>query len=250
MNTPTAAGCRIQVLIVHGCPLMAAGLAAALCAQHDLCAMTCSSLEEASQSVSNVATQSIIATDYEWGMRVLTSAALRTCRVLMVTNNDSELGIRRAVELGVAGYLPLTCSVDTLVSAVRCMHSGGTMIDPAFIARIAASLASPSLTGRELEVLRLMMEGLPNKAIALRLKRSVGTAKSHVKAILSKLGAATRVEAVAVAQRRGLLPREPAPSSAVDADVSARFRELHKSHWPLGSSASFALSLPRGGEGT
>lgn len=248
MNIPTATERRIQVLIVHGSPLMAAGLAAALCTQQDLCVITCTSLEETTQAASKVATNSIVATDYECGLRLLTGSGLRTCRVLMVTNNDSELGIRHAVELGVAGYLPLTCSSDVLIRAVRCLHGGGTMIDPVFISRIAASLASPSLTARELEVLRLVMEGLPNKAIALRLKRSVGTAKSHVKAILSKLDAATRVEAVAVAQRRGLLPREHAPLSSADADVDPRLRELHKSHWSIASPVSFAW--PRSEEST
>src|SRR4029078_12813091 len=95
--------------------------------------------------------------------------------------------------------------VENVVRAVRLIHCGNTAIDPAAIEKIAVSLASPPLTGREMEVLRLMMLGLPNKAIAITLQRTVGTAKSHVKAILAKLDAGSRVEAVAVARRRGLL---------------------------------------------
>jgi DNA-binding NarL/FixJ family response regulator len=73
---------------------------------------------------------------------------------------------------------------------------------------MALSLRSPALTGREIEVLRLIMQGLPDKVIARHLQRSIATAKSHVKAILGKLGAASRVEAVAIARRRGLVPQE------------------------------------------
>jgi DNA-binding NarL/FixJ family response regulator len=74
--------------------------------------------------------------------------------------------------------------------------------------KMATSLRSRRLTDREIEVLRLIMQGLPDKAIARRLERSVGTAKSHVKAILMKLDASSRVEAVAVARRRGLVPEK------------------------------------------
>lgn len=245
MNTPL--NHRVQVLIVHGSPLMSAGLASALRTRQDLQVLECRSPDDVLQTVSSATTKCVVVADYESGIRVLMAGA-RSCRVLIVTDNDSEISIRRAVELGVAGYLPMTCAVDSVVGAVRCLHGGGTMIDPAFISRIAISLASPSLTTREMQVLRLMMEGLSNKAIALRLKRSVGTAKSHVKAILSKLDATTRVEAVAVAQRRGLLPREFSSSAFAEIEVTPRTRRPHPTHWPLASS--FGLSMPRIEEGT
>ena len=90
------------------------------------------------------------------------------------------------------------------------------------MAKMAVSLRSRPLTGREVEVLRLIMQGLPDKAIARRLQRSVGTAKSHVKAILTKLEASSRVEAVAVARRRGLVHDEPMAAPA----ERTRAREL------------------------
>jgi DNA-binding NarL/FixJ family response regulator len=88
--------------------------------------------------------------------------------VLILTDDDTEVSIRRAVELGIGGYLPLSSGVESVVHAVRCIHKGGT-------------------------------------AIAHRLERSVDTAKSHVRAILMKLGASSRVEAVTIARRRGLV---------------------------------------------
>jgi two-component system NarL family response regulator len=125
--------------------------------------------------------------------------------VLILTDDDSEVSIRRAVELGISGYLPLSSGVESVVHAVRCIHHGGTAIAPNIVSKIAVSLRSRGLTRREVEVLRLIMQGLPDKAIAHRLQRSVDTAKSHVKAILMKLEASSRVEAVAIAQRRGLV---------------------------------------------
>ena len=237
----------LNVLIAHDNDLVAAGLEAAFGAQQDCSVERCQ--PEHLLDTADPKSRGVIVTDHKTGVRLLSGKG-RSCRVLIVTDQDSEVSIRRAVELGVRGYLPLTTPVEAVTRAARCISNGGTFIDQSFISRIATSLASPALTSRELEVLRLMIEGLPNKAIALRLKRSVGTAKSHVKAILSKLGATTRVEAVAMAQRRGLLPKEPAPTSPGGVDVSPRFRELHKSHWPLASPAPLSLSLPRSEDGT
>ena len=187
---------KVPVWIAHGNPLIAAGLEAAFAQQADL------------QVLERLAPETpvVAVTDWATGIRFMTGDLRRTCRVLIVTDDDSELSIRRALELGVSGYLPLGSSVETVARAVRSVHRGGTALHPLVTTKIALSLASPSLTGRELEVLRLMMRGMPNKAIASTLQRSVGTAKSHVKAILSKLDAGSRVEAVAVARRRGLVP--------------------------------------------
>jgi len=248
MNTPPDH--RVPVLIFHGSPLMAAGLARGMGIQQDLRVFECRSSDELLQTIASAATKSVVVTDYEVGISVLAAAGGRTCRVLIVTDNESEVAIRRAIEFGVAGYLPLTSKVDAVIGAVRRLHEGATMIDPTFISRIAVSLALPSLTAREMQVLQLMMEGLPNKAIALRLERSVGTAKSHVKAILFKLGANTRVEAVAVAQRRGLLSQRPALTSWVDSDVRSGCRNRRDRSWPLASRSSVALSMLRCEEGT
>ena len=196
---------KIQVFIAHGNPLVAAGLQAAFSAREDLRVIECCGPDAVLDAAECVASPIIAVADWHSGMRVMAADTGRTCRVLIVTDDDSELSIRRAVELGARGYLPLSSSVETVACAVRSIHSGGTALDALVMNKIAMSLASPTLTGREMEVLRLMMEGLPNKAIAFTLNRSVGTAKSHVKAILSKLDVASRVEAVAVAQRRGLV---------------------------------------------
>jgi DNA-binding NarL/FixJ family response regulator len=205
-------GEQIHVLISHANPLVSAGLEAALAAQEDF--------ELAARC--DLGSVSVAVTDCETGLRLMALKPGGRCRVLMLTDDESEITIRRAVELGIRGYLPLSTGVDSVVRAIRCIHSGGTAIAPIVMAKMAVSLRSRPLTEREVEVLRLVMQGLPDKAIARRLQRSVGTAKSHVKAILTKLEASSRVEAVAVARRRGLVHDEP---MAVPGD-RARPREM------------------------
>jgi DNA-binding NarL/FixJ family response regulator len=191
----------IQVLISHANPLVSAGLVAAFRAQADF-QLVEAELSGAGPDLSWV---SVAVTDCESAKRLKAWEQRQKCRLLILTDDESEISIRRMVELGMRGYLPLSSCVESVVRAVRCIHRGGTAIAPIVMAKMAVSLRSRPLTGRENEVLRLLMQGLPDKAIARRLERSVGTAKSHVKAILTKLEASSRAEAIAVARRRGLV---------------------------------------------
>ena len=127
--------------------------------------------------------------------------------------------IRLAEERGLAfGALRRDATEEEIIAAITAAGSGLITLDR----RIAAGLLSPAerqptraaseseapgepLTARELEVLQLLAQGLPNKTIAARLRISEHTAKFHVSAILMKLGAASRTEAVTSAARRGLL---------------------------------------------
>jgi DNA-binding NarL/FixJ family response regulator len=193
---------RIVVLIAHANPLVTVGLEAAFSSQQDFRVVERCAPDEVSQ----LPLASIAVTDCENGTRLMASQQSRQYRVLILTDDESEVSIRRAVEMGTGGYLPLSSCVESVVNAVRCIHNGGTAIAPNVMTKMARSLRSLPLTEREIEVLRLLMRGLPDKAIARQLQRSTGTVKSHVKAILTKLEASNRVEAVAVARRRGLIP--------------------------------------------
>ena len=111
-------------------------------------------------------------------------------------------------------YLLKESTAAELAAAVRAVALGLVVLDPAVAARsprmpARVSEAMPesgTLTSRELEVLRLVAQGLPNKAIALELGISEHTVKFHVGTVLGKLNAASRTEAVALAVRAGLLP--------------------------------------------
>jgi DNA-binding NarL/FixJ family response regulator len=108
------------------------------------------------------------------------------------------------------GFLPADIDGPALAAAVRAVAQGLTVITPGLIAADDHALnppgiASDLLTPREREVLTLIADGLPNKAIARELGISEHTAKFHVGSVLGKLGAASRAEAVMLATRRGLL---------------------------------------------
>jgi DNA-binding NarL/FixJ family response regulator len=109
-------------------------------------------------------------------------------------------------------YLPRDASGQQLAAAVRAANSGLVAVDvtsaPAVFARTSGSIATAAieeLTVREREVLQLVAEGLPNKTIARRLGISDHTVKFHVAALLTKLGAGSRTEAVHLGARRGLI---------------------------------------------
>jgi DNA-binding NarL/FixJ family response regulator len=122
-----------------------------------------------------------------------------------------------ALPLPVSGsaILPLHAPDEALIAAVEAVASGLAVIAPEFLAayglepRTPAAAAPPTpeaLTPREIEVVRLLALGLPNKAIAPRLGISENTVKYHVAAILAKLSAQSRAEAVMLAARMGVIP--------------------------------------------
>lgn len=126
----------------------------------------------------------------------------------------SDEHVLSALQAGARGYLSRRVSASELAQAIRTVRQGGMVLDPLAAASLLQKLqAQPPkapqpdpLTPRELEVLRLMVEGLTNKAIAARLGISDHTVKFHIGAILGKLGAQSRTEAVTLAVRQGLIP--------------------------------------------
>jgi len=124
----------------------------------------------------------------------------------LVRDEETALELLRA---GALGVLLRSTEGERLLAALRTVASGLGVFDPALLRTVLAVRAVPQegplFTPREAEVLSLMAEGLSNKLIADRLKISDHTAKFHVNAILNKLDAETRTEAVVSAARRGLL---------------------------------------------
>jgi DNA-binding NarL/FixJ family response regulator len=129
-------------------------------------------------------------------------------KVVVLATTDDPVPLRRAIEAGCTGYLHKAASRADLTAAVRAANAGQIVISPARLRSLLPQdphhVDSP-FTSRELEILRLMGEGLTNKAIAERLVLSVHTVRSHVQAVLAKLGAHSKLEAVVAARRRGLI---------------------------------------------
>jgi DNA-binding NarL/FixJ family response regulator len=132
-------------------------------------------------------------------------------RLLMLTGFQDEATIREAVEAGCCGFVTKSQALDELVEGVRAAHAGGAPFSPVLLARLLPTLRQDrrggtiSLTARELEVLKELAEGCSNRAIADRLFISNHTVRNHVQRVLTKLGAHSRLEAVAVATRLGLV---------------------------------------------
>jgi NarL family two-component system response regulator LiaR len=119
--------------------------------------------------------------------------------------------IKKVLEAGAIGYLTKDVSADDLVRAIRAAHAGRATLSPEAAQALVEETNLPpapglDLTEREREVLVLMIEGLNNVQIAGRLTVSPSTIKSHVSNILSKLGVASRTEAVTLALRTGIVP--------------------------------------------
>lgn len=109
-------------------------------------------------------------------------------------------------EAAALGFLSADASAEQLLAAVRALAVGLSVHEPGTPSATQEDLDAPSeLTPREREVLQLVAAGLPNKGIAHRLGISDHTVKYHLAAVLSKLGAASRAEAVALAARHGLI---------------------------------------------
>lgn len=131
-------------------------------------------------------------------------------RVLMLTTSELDEDVQRAMELGASGYLLKSVHRTELVRAIREVHAGGRCIPNELARRLAALSQRRQLTARELEVLDGMRRGLSNRDIATALGITEHTVKAHVKAILQKLEAADRAEAVGRGFEQGLLRVEGA----------------------------------------
>ena len=126
-------------------------------------------------------------------------------RVLVLTTYDNEEDIFQALEAGARGYLLKDTTKDELIAALRKIHGGERYLPPAIAARLADRLVRPSITPRELDVLRLMSRGRTNKEMASAMFISEETVKTHLKSLFQKLGVHDRTEAVAVSLQRGII---------------------------------------------
>jgi DNA-binding NarL/FixJ family response regulator len=129
-------------------------------------------------------------------------------RALVLTAFDSDERIIGAIQAGARGYLLKGAPRAEIFAAVREVAAGGSLLQPPVAARLVARVARPdppALTARELEVLRLVAQGRANKEVAAALGVTERTVKFHLSAIMSRLGAANRTEAVALAAQHGLI---------------------------------------------
>jgi DNA-binding NarL/FixJ family response regulator len=138
--------------------------------------------------------------------------------VVALTSFAEDERVHAALQAGASGYVLKDSDADDVAAAVRAAHRGELRIDPLVARRLMSSLReaqddepSSELTSRELDVLRLVATGEPNKQIATELGISERTARTHVSRILRKLGLSSRTQAALWAVREGLVEVEREP---------------------------------------
>jgi two-component system NarL family response regulator len=141
-----------------------------------------------------------------------------TVRILMLTVSDEEEDLYEAIKAGANGYLLKEISIEEVADAIRAVVQGQSLISPSMASKLLnefntlvkraeekQQFPAPRLTDRELEVLKLVAQGMSNREIAEQLYISENTVKNHVRNILEKLHLHSRMEAVVYAVREKLL---------------------------------------------
>ena len=142
--------------------------------------------------------------------------AVPSAKILMLTVSDEEEDLYEAVKAGATGYLLKEISIEEVANAIRAVVTGQSLISPSMASKLLSEfnnlakaaqqkVLAPRLTDRELQVLKLVAQGLSNREVAEQLFISENTVKNHVRNILEKLGMQSRVEVVVHALREGLV---------------------------------------------
>jgi NarL family two-component system response regulator LiaR len=217
----------VRIMLADDHPIVREGLRAVLETQPDFAVIAeCSSGDEVLRRVTETHPD-VLLLDLEMpimdgveAIRRLRQSA-QTPRIIVFTAFDNDERIVNAIQAGADGYLLKGAPRDEIFKAIRLSMEGGSLLQPVIASKllrhvgqqVREPIARPSselahmeeLTERELEVLHLLAQGMPNKEIAAHLVISERTAKFHVSSIMSKLGATNRTEAVALAAQRGLI---------------------------------------------
>ena len=201
----------IQILVVDDHFVVRMGLAASLNAEPDLAVIgEASTAQEALELHRELKPDMVI---MDWRLpdqsgAEATAAILREfpqTRVLMLSMHLAEENVYLALRSGVQGFVLKSVTRDELLAAVRAVAAGRKHLDPAVAQALADKLSHDALTDRELQVLRMVVQGLSNKEIAAFLKVAEVTVKQHLSRVFQKLDVADRTRAATVALKRGIV---------------------------------------------
>ncbi len=131
-------------------------------------------------------------------------------RVLMLSMHDQPAYVRRAIELGAAGYVLKSAGRDELLTALKVASENGTylpgeLMEPLVADMTGGTRATGKLSPRERQVLQLVADGFENKQVATELEISEATVKTYLRGVFERLDVSSRAEAVAVGLRLGII---------------------------------------------
>ncbi|HET9842220.1 MAG TPA: response regulator transcription factor [Nocardioides sp.] len=208
----------IRVLIVDDHEVLASSLAMVLDTEDDITTAGVATTLAQARALVGTAGVDVVLLDHRMpdGDGVAAIPGLRALRpsigVVVLTASAADHVLLAAIENGASGFLSKTRSLDEVTAAVRAAAAGESVISPELLARLLPRFGRgkapqpDELTEREREVLALVAEGLSNAAIAERLVVSVHTVRNHIASLSAKLGAHSKLEALSIAVRQGLLP--------------------------------------------
>ncbi|MBS4773697.1 MAG: response regulator transcription factor [Proteobacteria bacterium] len=150
--------------------------------------------------------------DMKWedGLRELQKAAPNS-RIVIISASDENKNVKKALELGVSGYISKRMDTKLLNSALKLIIDGGTYLPPSVmeagnsVENLGRRTNGKHLTARQSEVLSYVAEGMSNKQIAYEMGVSEATVKLHINALLRAVGATNRTQAVVIAQKMGII---------------------------------------------
>jgi DNA-binding NarL/FixJ family response regulator len=202
-----------RLLLCYGDPVIRLGLQAALADTpygRDL--IIYNSLDDRLDEYLGIA--DVTVSCYEYGLDICARLRNRpvpiknVMHVVVIARRSGERDICAALAAGVKGYLMTDCEIGELIQCIGEVSHGARHLCNMAANRVLDSMSREMLTTREIQVLRCLMNGHVNKRISDELQISIGTVKSHVKSIFTKLGVATRTQAVNLAAERGILLTE------------------------------------------
>lgn len=206
----------ISVLIVDDHEMVAQGLAEVLSAEADLTVVGQAGTARDAQRLAGQLQPDVVVMDYRLpdGDGAETAKQIRAehpdTKVVMVTASDHDTVISSAIEAGCSAYVTKDRAAQEVVTAVHAAARGELAFPASALARMiprmrGGNASSGALTPRELEVLQLLADGRSTKDIADELVVSASTVRNHVQRILGKLDAHSKLEAVTVAVRQGIV---------------------------------------------
>jgi DNA-binding NarL/FixJ family response regulator len=202
---------EIRILIADDHPIVREGLVAILALQDDLKLVGEAQDGEEACRLCKQLCPDLLILDLRMpkkdGLQVLAElmAQRPRPRVIVLTNSAKSEDLRQALTAGAKGYLLKGAKRQQVWDTIREVFAGKASLPPEVAVKLADSMAQPDLTKRELQILKEMARGKSNKEIGQVFYISENTVKNHMKAILKKLDAIGRTEAIAIASQRGLV---------------------------------------------